>query len=193
MEDGKRCSSRFHVFSSLFLAPRCPVFLVLPLYICRLRQSTCVKAVHSTEQCSVSFAALLYPDTPALPTNRQPPTPCSHFCPQGYSFHFVLLAQLRYTHREPVLGIGDRAVTKKSKIPVLTELTYRWYFWPLYVQQGLCVLRCAWFFATPWTAAIQAPLSMEFSRQEHWSGLPFPSPGDLPDQTYVSCIGRQIV
>ena len=35
-------------------------------------------------------------------------------------------------------------------------------------------------FATPWTAALQAPLSMEFSRQEHWSGLPFPSPGDLP-------------
>ena len=34
---------------------------------------------------------------------------------------------------------------------------------------------------TPWTVAHQAPLSMEFSRQEYWSGLPFPSPGDLPD------------
>ena len=34
---------------------------------------------------------------------------------------------------------------------------------------------------TPWTAARQAPPSMEFSRQEYWSGLPFPSPGDLPD------------
>ena len=34
---------------------------------------------------------------------------------------------------------------------------------------------------TPQTAARQAPLSMEFSRQEYWSGLPFPSPGDLPD------------
>ena len=34
---------------------------------------------------------------------------------------------------------------------------------------------------TPWTIAHQAPLSMGFSRQEHWSGLPFPSPGDLPD------------
>ena len=33
----------------------------------------------------------------------------------------------------------------------------------------------------PWTAASQASLSMEFSRQEYWSGLPFPSPGDLPD------------
>ena len=36
-------------------------------------------------------------------------------------------------------------------------------------------------FATPWTVALQAPLSMGFPRQEHWSGLPFPSPGDLPD------------
>ena len=36
-------------------------------------------------------------------------------------------------------------------------------------------------FATPWTIASQAPLSMEFSRQEYWSGLSFPSPGDLPN------------
>ena len=35
-------------------------------------------------------------------------------------------------------------------------------------------------FATPWTAAYQAPLSMGFFRQEYWSGLPFPSPGDIP-------------
>ena len=34
---------------------------------------------------------------------------------------------------------------------------------------------------TPWTAAYQTPPSMGFSRQEYWSGLPFPSPGDLPD------------
>ena len=36
-------------------------------------------------------------------------------------------------------------------------------------------------FATPWTVAHQAPVVMEFPRQEYWSGLPFPSPGDLPD------------
>ena len=34
---------------------------------------------------------------------------------------------------------------------------------------------------TPWTVAYQAPPSMDFSRQEYWSGLPFPSPGDLPN------------
>ena len=38
-----------------------------------------------------------------------------------------------------------------------------------------------WLFATPWTVACQASLSMGFSRQEYWNGLPFPSPGDLPN------------
>ena len=43
------------------------------------------------------------------------------------------------------------------------------------------LLSRVWLFVTPWTVAHQAPPSMEFSRQEYWSGLPFPSPGDLPD------------
>ena len=42
-------------------------------------------------------------------------------------------------------------------------------------------LNLVWFFATPWTLTYQTPLSIGFSRQEYWSGLPFPSPGDLPD------------
>ena len=42
-------------------------------------------------------------------------------------------------------------------------------------------LGCVQFFAIPWTVVHQAPLSVGFFRQEHWSGLPFPSPGDLPD------------
>ena len=42
-------------------------------------------------------------------------------------------------------------------------------------------LSCVRLFATPWTVAYQAPPSMGFSRQEYWSGLPFPSPGGLPD------------
>ena len=40
---------------------------------------------------------------------------------------------------------------------------------------------CARLVVTPWTVAHQAPLSMGFSKQEYWSGLPFPSAGDLPD------------
>ena len=42
------------------------------------------------------------------------------------------------------------------------------------------VLSCVRLFANPWAVACQAPLSMEFSKQGYWSGLPFPSPGDLP-------------
>ena len=42
-------------------------------------------------------------------------------------------------------------------------------------------LRNVLLFATPWTVVHQAPPSMEFSRQEYWSGLPFPSSGDLPN------------
>ena len=51
------------------------------------------------------------------------------------------------------------------------------------VWVSVCVqlLSRVWLFATPWTVDHQAPLSMGFPRQEYWSGLPFPSPGDLPD------------
>ena len=46
----------------------------------------------------------------------------------------------------------------------------------------LCLsLSLVQFSATPWIVARQTPLSMGFSRQEYWSRLPFPSPGDLPD------------
>ena len=46
-----------------------------------------------------------------------------------------------------------------------------------YISESVSV----WLFVTPWTAACQASLSMKFFRQEYWSGLPFPSPGNLPD------------
>ena len=61
------------------------------------------------------------------------------------------------------------------------------------VFPGFHHIRCVWcvvnvqsfshiqLFVTPWTVARQAPLSMEFSRQEYWSGLPCPPPGDLPN------------
>ena len=65
------------------------------------------------------------------------------------------------------------------------------------------VLSHVWVFVTPWATACQASLSMEFSRHKYWSGLPFLTPGDLPDagfkcrgQTHVSCIScvaRQIL
>ena len=45
----------------------------------------------------------------------------------------------------------------------------------------VCSVTSVWLSVTPWTVAHQAPLSMGFSRQEYWSGLPCPPPGDLPD------------
>ena len=50
-----------------------------------------------------------------------------------------------------------------------------------YFSHKVKSLSCVQLFVTPWTVAYQAPLSMEFSRQEYWRGLPFPSPGDLPN------------
>ena len=45
----------------------------------------------------------------------------------------------------------------------------------------VCILSCVHLFVTPWTVVHQAPLAMEFSRQEYWSRLSFSTPGDLPD------------
>ena len=50
------------------------------------------------------------------------------------------------------------------------------YMCSVYSVVQLCLTLCG-----PWTVVYQAPLSMEFSRQEYWIGLPFPTPGDLPD------------
>ena len=50
----------------------------------------------------------------------------------------------------------------------------------LYVKVSW-LLSCVQLFVTPWTVVHQTPLSMGFPRQEYWSGLPFPSPGDLPN------------
>ena len=49
------------------------------------------------------------------------------------------------------------------------------------VHPSMLILGHVRLFVTPWTVAHKAPLSIEFSRQEYWSGLPFPPPGDLPD------------
>ena len=55
------------------------------------------------------------------------------------------------------------------------------------------------FFAAPWTVPCQAPLPMEFSRQEYWNGVPFPTPGDLPNPRVEAAslmspgIGRQVL
>ena len=51
----------------------------------------------------------------------------------------------------------------------------------IFFLSHICMVSCVRVFMTPWTVAHQAPLSTEFSRQEYWSQLPFPPPGDFPD------------
>ena len=67
--------------------------------------------------------------------------------------------------------------------PQIVNIYIRW-AWSILlfqkVSEWVKSLSRVWLFATPWTVAYQASPSMGFSRQEHWSGLPFPSPGDLP-------------
>ena len=62
----------------------------------------------------------------------------------------------------------------------MVQFSYPYDYWKNRGSGGLVSQFCPTL-VTPWTVACQAPLSMGFSRQEYWSWLPFPSPGDLPD------------
>ena len=73
--------------------------------------------------------------------------------------------------------IGQNGATKHTHSLVLQTISTK-NACPLQKVKSLSHVRLL---ATPWTAAHQAPPSMAFSRQEYGSGLPFPSPGDLPD------------
>ena len=84
----------------------------------------------------------------------------------------------------PKLNPGCLAL-EASYQPVFVRLTH------CFLVVCVCVSVCVWSpscdrpFATSWTVAWQAPLSMGFSRQKDWSGLPFPSPEALPDPGVV--------
>ena len=82
---------------------------------------------------------------------RLPWTICSIFNYGGYKLH--------YKFNKYSWAVNAMAL-KEKKVKLLSRLRL---------------------FVIPWTGAYQAPLSMGFSRQEYWSGLPFPSPGDLPN------------
>jgi len=74
---------------------------------------------------------------------------------------------------------------KPHSIIPLPFFSFIAYIWNLKIYCLFCacaqLLSHIWLFVTPWTLAYQAPLSMGFSRQEYWSRLPFPPPGDLPN------------
>ena len=69
-------------------------------------------------------------------------------------------------------------LASKFNVRILKKFMYLVSFWLCWV---IVVLSCVWFFVTLWTVACQAPLSLGLYKQEYWSGLPFLSPGDLPN------------
>ena len=109
---------------------------------------------------------------------------------------------------------GLSEVTCKQRIAVLSTILYdkQWWLSKLSIKvkvslwwtenntkkfPKLCMccavlshFSCVQLFATPWTPLSMAPLSMGFSRQEYWSGLTFPSPGDLPNPGIEPRSGR---
>ena len=93
---------------------------------------------------------------------------------------------LTYLTWLPTAGWHPASVIRECKRPCFINR----------LKECVCARVCVSDSATLWTVAHQAPQSMAFSRQEYWSGLPFPSPGHLHnpgDWTHVSCIGRQIL
>ena len=80
-------------------------------------------------------------------------------CPRGSTWYFqhrVLLGGIPFR----ILSRGHHGSNREERAQPLSRV---------------------WLFATPWTVTHQPPLPLEFSRQEYWSGLPFPTPGDLPN------------
>ena len=108
------------------------------------------------------------------------------FLPQGLCTSFCLAFLLPSTIHSSFSSQISSQIFRKvfpdcpSGSITFTSCIYK----PYMPSWHVCMLSCfsrVWLFATPWTSACQAPLSMGFPRQEYWSGLPCPPPGDLPD------------
>ena len=93
----------------------------------------------------------------------------SPHCTRKSSLHYVTMGYTDYCHQVSLTLLGFYIYTHTS--------THAF----MYMKVKVKSLSHVRLFATPWTAAYQAPPSMGFSRQECWSGLPFPSPGNLLD------------
>ena len=79
-------------------------------------------------------------------------------------------------HHTKKLCTAKETINKMKRQPTEWVNTCISYVWCEYCGKSLL---CVWLFATLWAIALQAPLSIRFSRQENWNGLSFPSPGDL--------------
>ena len=94
--------------------------------------------------------------------------------------------------------VDNELETSRNEKSIKEKYTLKILFPAIWQIVVVLLLSCVRLFATPWTVDCQASLSMGFPRQEYWNGLPFPSPGDLPNPgiepaSLVSGIGRQIL
>ncbi|CAN0516354.1 unnamed protein product [Rangifer tarandus platyrhynchus] len=98
--------------------------------------------------------------------------------------HVGCFPRAKFLH---IIRVGLTLTGPRSHLEGLSFIkpTLEWSFPPsqgsLWARSEVMSLSRVRLFETPWTIADQAPPSMEFSRQEYWSGLPFPPPGDLPN------------
>ena len=98
------------------------------------------------------------------------------YCWQWLLFYLIIFLALAFKIKNSMM-----ATSRKMNILYCKILKLHIFLLPQKKVKENKVAQCVQLFATPWTGAHQAPPSIEFSRQEYWSGLPFPSPGDLPD------------
>ena len=100
----------------------------------------------------------------------------------GIPYHPTCLLRNLYAGQEATVRIGHGTMDcSKLGMEYIKAVCCHFAYLTYMQSEPVKLLSCVWLFAIPWTVVYQAPLSMEFSRQEYWSGLPFPSPGELPD------------
>ena len=114
--------------------------------------------------------------------------PCFAYCmcPNNDSTENACIPGIELTvqETEPLAS----PVSKQTKRDEEEREYSKHFYNPFHLQDCVCVLSRLQLFATSWTVAHQAPLSMGFSRQEDWSGLPCPPPRDLPDPGWNPCL-----
>ena len=131
-----------------------------------------LKVVSTVKYCETGQKSLII----EVPCCRKKPilTPC-RICSFDFNLYLSLLLFLQ-SYKIACLRDPSSLPDCLTKVPLFSSLGDN-------LTLPICEVKSlshAWLFATPWTVAHQAPWYMGFSRQESWSGLPFPSPGDLP-------------
>ena len=118
----------------------------------------------------------------------------SHHCAWASVFQLPGESLLRFARGSPEVRPGGNSpgnlrraliISARERVPCYRTVyfTYHFFFLSLSFFFYFCaqLLSCVQLFATLWTVAYQAPLSMGFSQHEYWGGLPFPPPGGVPD------------